>query len=345
MSESLEQSIEVLKAIAEESRLRILAVCSLGELSVTELTRILGQSQPRVSRHLKVLLSAGLLLRFRERQSVLYRAVVRGDEGALIRQAISMIPVDDHQLARDRERLAEIRAERARAAASYLRFHAEDWHRLLDANIGTGEFAHAVLDTVQGVRGGHLGELLDIGTGTGRILKLLGRHAESAVGIDLDAEMLKVARAALHESGLDACAMVRQGDMYQLPFATASFDTVTMDQILFEAERPAQVVSEAARVLKADGCLLIVDFACASATKALDGGRQFGVRESDVEEWLRRAGLTSQSTTRLAGESLTVMLTIAQRAAARPQTPTTLVGSEAQPERLPMAGLQSRSPA
>lgn len=318
MGESLAHSVESLKAVAEESRLRLLAVCRQGELTVTELTRILGQSQPRVSRHLKVLLNAGLLLRFRERHSVLYRAVARGSGADLIRQALAMTSADDPLLARDRERLAEIRAERASAAASYLRFHAEDWHRLLDANIGTAEFARAVIDTLEGMRGGQLGELLDIGTGTGRILKLLGRYAESAVGIDLDPEMLKVARAALHESGLDVTAMVRQADMYNLPFAAASFDTVTMDQILFEAQRPVEVVAEASRVLRADGCLLIVDFACsADATKALDGdgmSRQFGVRESDVEEWLRRAGLTRQRTTRLASESLTVMLTVAQRA-------------------------------
>ncbi|MEM9383826.1 MAG: metalloregulator ArsR/SmtB family transcription factor [Pseudomonadota bacterium] len=321
MGEALAHTIESLKAVAEESRLRLLAVCSQGELSVTELTRILGQSQPRVSRHLKVLQHAGLLLRFRERHSVLYRAVTRGLGAELVRQALAMVADDDPQLLRDRERLAEIRAERASAAASYLRFHAEDWHRLLDASIGTAEFARAVLNALDGMRDGHLGELLDIGTGTGRILKLLGRHAESAVGIDLDPEMLKVARAALHESGLDRQAMVRQADMYNLPFAAASFDTVTMDQILFEAQRPAEVVAEASRVLRANGCLLVVDFASsADAAKALDGeglAQQFGVRESDVEEWLRRAGLTHQRTTRLASESLTVMLTVAQRAPAQ----------------------------
>jgi SAM-dependent methyltransferase len=316
METRLEVAIDQLKAVAEESRLRILAVCAQGELSVTEITRILGQSQPRVSRHLKVLLNAGLLLRFRERHSVLYVVVRRGAEGRLIEQALSMMPSDDPLLQRDQARLNEIRAERARSAASYLRFHAEDWHRLLDASFGSGEFNRAVLDAVTAARGGDLGELLDIGTGTGRILKLLGRYADQSVGIDRCPQMLEVARTAIHESGLTS-AMVRQADMYNLPFGAGAFDTVTMDQILFQAERPADVVAEASRVLKPDGCLLIVDFARASGEGgkelATDPQRTIGVRESDIEEWLRRAGLSSQRTTRLSSDSLTVVLTVAQR--------------------------------
>lgn len=304
-----------LKAVAEESRLRILAVCNQGELSVTELTQILGQSQPRVSRHLKVLQNAGLLLRFRERHSVLYRTVTRGAGAELIRHALAQLPADDPVLERDQQRLRNVRLARAASAARYLRFHAEDWHRLLDASIGSAEFNRAVLSALDDVRGGDLGELLDVGTGTGRILKLLGRHAESAVGIDRDPQMLLVARAALAESGL-AHAMVRQADMYDLPYAANAFDTVTMDQILFEAERPADVIAEATRVLRPDGCLLIVDFEqTGPAGKALPAHPEarFGVRWSDVEDWLRRCGLTSRYSTKLASDSLTVMLTVAAR--------------------------------
>lgn len=303
-----------LRAVAEETRLRILAVCHQGELSVTELTQILGQSQPRVSRHLKVLQSAGLLLRFRERHSVLYRTVTQGEAAELISHLLAQMPGADPLLEHDRARLRSIRLARAESAAQYLRFHAEDWHRLLDVSIGSGEFNRAVLSALEHSGRGELGELLDIGTGTGRILKLLGRHAASAVGIDRDPRMLKVARAALAESRLER-AMVRQADMYNMPFASNSFDTVAMDQILFEADRPAEVVAEAARVLRPGGRLLIVDFEHSGpAAKALtaDDGARFGVQPRDVEAWLRRSGLESRYSTRLESDALTVMLTVAE---------------------------------
>jgi SAM-dependent methyltransferase len=292
METRLEVAIDQLKAVAEESRLRILAVCAQGELSVTEITRILGQSQPRVSRHLKVLLNAGLLLRFRERHSVLYVVVRRGAEGRLIEQALSMMPSDDPLLQRDQARLNEIRAERARSAASYLRFHAEDWHRLLDASFGSGEFNRAVLDAVTAARGGDLGELLDIGTGTGRILELFADRDTKGLGFDTNQAMLAYARSRLENAGLSH-AQVRHGDLYNLPLDNGSCDAIVVHQVLHFLTSPAAAFAEFARVLAPHGRLLLVDFAPHDLAflREQHAHRLLGVSMDDLDGWMRQTDL------------------------------------------------------
>lgn len=308
--QSLDAYLDSLKAVAEPSRLRILALCAHGELSVSEITRILGQSQPGVSRHLKVLLTAGLLIRFREKHSVLYRVAGRGTRAhELISRLLALLPHDDPTIVLDQQRLEEIKAERAAEAARYLRFNSEDWATLRDSNVSEARINRAIVEEIDTAR---LGDLLDIGTGTGRILKLLGKDARSAVGVDISPKMLTVARSELHAAGLDD-VMVRQGDMYNLPFGPGEFDTVTVDQVLFQAERPQHVISEAARLLRDDGQLLIVDFARPAGKLPPGSAEPVGLSEDELSRWLDAAGLTATRSRALAGEFLTVMLAVASR--------------------------------
>lgn len=305
----LDPLIDSLRAAAEPTRLRLLAICSDGELTVSDITRIVGQSQPRVSRHLKVLCSAGLLMRFREGHFVFYRVPTKGEGAALARKLLSLLPPDDEVIALDRERMERIKSDHARRAADYLRFHAEDWARLREVNVSEGQINRAIVEELNLEA---VGDLLDIGTGTGRMLKLLGRHADSAVGVDISADMLQVARSNLHAAGLSN-VMVRLGDMYRLRYPNGSFDTVTLDQVLYQAEDPARVIAEAARILRPGGQLLLVDFA-PFAPEAGPNAR-LGISDDNLRTWLERAGLRCASLRHLKGRDLAVVLSVASRGA------------------------------
>jgi ubiquinone/menaquinone biosynthesis C-methylase UbiE len=314
MSLSLTELLDGLRAAAEPTRLRLLAICAEGELTVSEITRILGQSQPRVSRHLRLLLSAGLLISFREQHWVYYRTPAKGEPAQLVQQLLSALSADDATLLLDRQRLEQVKAERARAAADYLRFNAEDWERLRDAQVNAAQINRTILAELGSAP---LGDLLDIGTGTGRVLKLLGKGAESAVGVDISTQMLLVARTNLHAAGLKE-VMVRHADMYHLPFADASFDTVTLDQVLYQADQPGAVVAEAARLLRPGGRVLLVDYARRGEPKrsSVDArAAQVGVSEDALSEWFKQAGLSAGPVRQLPGESLTVLVMSAVRRA------------------------------
>jgi len=242
--------LQALRAAAEPTRLRLLAICAEGELSVGEITQVIGQSQPRVSRHLKLLCDAGLLVRFRDHNRVFCRVPPKGAGAELVCFVLDLLDADDDKRQLDHQRTEQLKRKRARHASDYLSHLSDAYEGFTEIEVGSA--------IVQALSGDGLGELLDIGTGTGRILKLLGERAEHAVGVDISSEMLLVARSNLHAAGLDRCT-VRPGDMYQLPFANDSFDTVTMDEVLREAERPSAVIAEAARILRPGGRLLIVE--------------------------------------------------------------------------------------
>jgi ubiquinone/menaquinone biosynthesis C-methylase UbiE/DNA-binding transcriptional ArsR family regulator len=314
MALSLIDLLDGLRAAAEPTRLRLLAICAEGELTVSEITRILGQSQPRVSRHLRLLLSAGLLISFRERHWVYYRTPAKGPAAQLVHRLLELLPRDDETLGLDRTRLEQVQAERARAAADYLRFNAEDWAQLREAQVNTAQINRTILAELGGEP---IGDLLDIGTGAGHLLKLLGKDAESAIGVDISTQMLLVARSNLHAAGLKE-VMVRHGDMYHLPFADGSFDTVTLDQVLYQAENPAAVVAEAARLLRPGGRVLVVDYGRGNETKrsSIDPRTsQIGMSEDALAEWFEHAGLQAGPVRRLPGESLTVLVTAGLRRA------------------------------
>ena len=303
MAQDLQQMIESLRAAAEPTRLRLLAICAEGELTVSEITHIVNQSQPRVSRHLKLLCNAGLLTRFREGHFVLYRVAAKGEGTELVNLLLERLSPDDEQLAVDRMRMARIKAERARRAADFLRFNAEDWARLRAADVADAKINRIIVEIVDT---GTVGDLIDVGTGTGRMLKLLGRFADSAVGIDISPEMLTVARSNLHAAGLGK-VMVRRADMYGLPYPDNSFDTVTMDHVLYQADKPQRAIREAARILRPGGQFLIVDF----CNRGRDT-EQPGIGEEDFKSWMSAAQLNCKELRHIGGESFDVMLCVAQ---------------------------------
>jgi ArsR family transcriptional regulator len=309
----LEPLLSALKAAGEPTRLRLLVLCAHMDLTVTQLTQILGQSQPRVSRHLKLLWEAGLLDRFREGSWVFFRLAARGPAAELGRTLVDSLAHDDPVLGLDFERLEAIRRARERLAADYFRRNATQWHEIRALHVDEGEVERQLLDLFPE---GEVEELLDIGTGTGRVIEILGPRVRRAVGVDLSHEMLTVARSNLERAQLRNC-LVRHGDMYQLPLQGGSFDAVTIHQVLHFAERPGAVIAEAGRVLRPGGRLIVVDFAKHEVEQLREAHahRWLGFRDEEVSDLCRAAGLETSPAIFLPGDPLTVGLWQARHAA------------------------------
>jgi len=311
VAHSLDDLLDGLRAAAEPTRLRLLALCAQGELTVSELVHILGQSQPRVSRHLKLLCDAGLLDRLPEGSWAFYRLAEGSRANGLVRQLADMLPHDDVQLQRDRDGLAAVRATRARHAAAYFDANAGGWDRIRSLHVHDREVERRLLDLVPS-RADF--DLLDIGTGTGRVLEVLGARGARGVGIDQSHAMLRVARANLAQAGL-ANVHVRQGDMYRLAWDAPEFDLVTIHQVLHFADDPAAAIKEAARVLRPGGRLVVVDFAphALDALRTQHAHRRLGFADADMRAWMGAAGLRALEPVALPGEQLTVCLWAADK--------------------------------
>ncbi|HYM30532.1 MAG TPA: metalloregulator ArsR/SmtB family transcription factor [Candidatus Cybelea sp.] len=306
-----------LRAAGEPTRLRLLALCAHGELTVSELTQILGQSQPRVSRHLKLLCEAGLLDRFREGTWAFYRLAERGACAALARTMVDLIPENDATLTRDLERLEAAKQTRAEAAAAYFRANAARWSEIRSLHVADENVEAALMD-VLGEQA--IDEFLDVGTGTGRILELLAPRVGRGVGIDLSREMLAIARSTLENANLRHC-QVRLGDMYHLPVPAASFDVITFHQVLHYADDPSAAIAEAARVLKPGGRVAVVDFEPHDLEylREQHAHRRLGFSEQEVAAWYAAAGLELNASRRLAGDPLTVGIWLARQPGSGPQ--------------------------
>ena len=307
----MESLLQGLRAAAEPTRLRLLALCAHAELTVTELTQILGQSQPRVSRHLKLLCDAGLLERHREGTWAYYRLADNSECAHLARTLVDLVPACDDALARDLGRLDAIKQTRAAAAADYFRANAERWDEIRSLYVPEDEVEAALLEAIGDQP---INDFLDIGTGTGRILEVLAPRISRGTGIDLSHEMLQIARARLEESGHRHC-QVRHGDMYNLQLPNAEFDVVVLHQVLHYAEEPGAVIAEAAQTLRPGGRLLVVDFGTHDQ-EFLRGEHQhrwLGFECAQVNDWCAGAGLRSQESGKLAGGRLTVVIWQAER--------------------------------
>lgn len=298
--------IDALKAIAEPTRFRLVRLCAHGELTVSELMRIVGQSQPRVSRHLKLLQDAGVLESFREQHWVFYRVHQDPMRHALIQTLLSHIPADDDQMQLDHSRLENVRQARVKLSEGFVETEVPDWLRLHEYHGDPERFQTAVVDAL---RGHSVGHLLDIATGTGRMLKIAGPLADSGVGIDLSKKMVTVARSALAEAGL-AHLSVRQEDMYQMRFPARHFDTVTIDQVLYFASSPDALIREATRVLKVGGRLLLVAFTASPSAKTPP---PVSIPMDDIRRFVEEAGLRITTTTVLPGESLDISVLVSEK--------------------------------
>lgn len=279
----------MLKAAGEETRLRLLALLAEAELTVTELTEILRQSQPRISRHLRLLAESGLVVRFREGSWAFFRLPEHGDKAELARTLAALLDSDDRVMARDHERLAAVRAARATAAQAYFREHAAEWDRIRRLHAAD---AAVEAEIQQALADRPFRSLLDLGTGTGRMLELLGPGLERGLGIDLSLDMLALARARLDRAGLRHCS-VRHGDIYDLALPRDSFDVVIVHQVLHYLDDGARALREAARVLRPQGRLLVIDFAPHELEFLRDehAHRRLGFAEETVSQWLEQAGL------------------------------------------------------
>jgi ArsR family transcriptional regulator len=309
----LQTLLTALKAAAEPTRLRLLALCAHADLTVSDLTQILGQSQPRISRHLKLLSEAGLLDRMREGNWVYYRLARRGVGAELGRTLVDALPQDDAQINLDLERLEAIKRARAAKAEAYFRRNAAKWDEIRSLYVAEEKVEQVLMGLLSGSR---VGDLLDVGTGTGRILELLAPQAEHAIGLDQSREMLAVARANLDKAGLRNCEL-RQGDMYQLPLPPQSVDAVTFHQVLHFGETPAAAIAEAARVLRPGGRMLVADFAAHAVEDLRDthAHRWLGFRDGDVRDWFLAAGLAPGEPVTLPGDPLTVVVWPAEQPA------------------------------
>jgi ubiquinone/menaquinone biosynthesis C-methylase UbiE len=278
-----------LKAAGEETRLRVLALLAEAELTVSDLTDILRQSQPRISRHLKLLAEAGLVERFREGTWAFFRLAEGGGRAAVARTLLGRLNTTDPIIARDRERLADVRAGRAAAAQAYFRAHAAEWDRIRKLHVAD-EAVEAAITEALAER--PFLSLLDLGTGTGRMLELFGPQLERGLGLDLSLDMLSLARDRLERAGLRHCS-VRQGDLYDLPLGNDTFDLVMLHQVLHFLDDGGRAIKEAARVLRPGGRLLVVDFAPHQQEFLREqfAHRRLGFAPETVTQWITASGL------------------------------------------------------
>src|SRR3984885_13165117 len=278
-----------LKAAGETTRLRILVLLAETELTVSDLTEILRQSQPRLSRHLRLLAEAGLVERFREGSWAFFRLGEGGGTADIARALIGRLDPDDTVIARDRERLAAVRNARGAAAQNYFRRHAAEWDRIRKLHVADA----AVEDAICAALGNQpIRTLLDLGTGTGRMLELFAGDIERGLGLDLSLDMLALARTRLDRAGLKHCT-VRYGDIYDLAIPRDTFDVVIIHQVLHFLDDSGRAIREAARVLRPGGRILVIDFAPHDLEFLRDehAHRRLGFAAETVTQWLEATGL------------------------------------------------------
>ena len=296
---SLDAVVEVLKTIAEPTRLRILNLLADCDLTVSELTAILGQSQPRVSRHLKLMLDSRLIRRRQEGSWALFRLSRDAAGDVLVQEILARIDAGDETIRRDRERLADVKIRRREKASAYFSKNASSWDEIRSLHVADDTVEKALVKLVGSKRIRHM---LDLGTGTGRLLELFADVYQFGIGIDANREMLNIARSNLDAAGIRN-AEVRLGDVYNPPVPGNAFDLVTIHQVLHYLDEPAEAIRQAARAMRPGARLAIVDF----APHALDYLREehahhrLGFSDKDIGGWLAEAELDLSASTELAG--------------------------------------------
>jgi len=312
------QAVEVLRAAGEPTRLRILALLAREELAVLELCGVLDQSQPRVSRHLKLLAEAGLVERFPDGAWVFYRLTGAGQAGGLIREVLDRVDPADPVLTRDAERLSAVFAERASVASDYFARNAARWDEIRSLYIAEHDVEAAIL---RAAGPGPYKRLVDLGSGTGRMLTLLGPRAEAALGLDLSQQMLNIARNHVWQAGLKVCEL-RHGDIFGTRLPDGDADLVVVHQVLHYLTDPAAAVKEAARITAPGGKLIIVDFAPHKLEflREQHAHRRLGFSDAEIRRWLGEgafADLRVETLPPAREGGLTVKIWTAERTAVR----------------------------
>lgn len=297
-----------LRAISEPTRLRIIALLSRGELTVSELVSVLGQSQPRVSRHLRLLTEAGIAERLPEGANVYYRLITEGASGEISTFLRRMLPVGDPVLRRDLARLDEIKEARRRAIQDYFNKVSADWDRIRRLHLSEEEVEAAILEAAGPSR---LGLLVDVGVGTGRMLEIFADRIERGIGIDNNRMMLNIARINLENAGIAHCS-VREADVTAMPLSDSSVDLMTVHQVLHYLSDPGVAIRECSRALIPGGRLIIVDFAPHQMEQLRDdfAHRRLGFSDEEVTEWVRQSGLDILERVSLSAPQSDGMLTV-----------------------------------
>ncbi|AJP74091.1 ArsR/SmtB family transcription factor [Sphingomonas hengshuiensis] len=308
-------SLTIFRALADSTRLRIVALLRSMELSVGELAQVLGQSQPRVSRHVKILCDAGLAERRKEGSWVF---VALGAD-AIVKPVLAALDAwdeGDRWAAADEARLAAVRADRAAAAAEWFEANAGQWDAIRSLHVAEAQVEAAMAAALggAGLASAGLGRLIDIGTGTGRMLELFAPDAQTALGIDRSSEMLRLARAKLSERGL-LNTELRQADLYALPLADGGADTAILHHVLHFAQQPGAAIGEAARVLSPGGRLLIVDFAPhhREELRTRDAHTRLGFSDEQILGWFDASGIAPSEVDTLEGAELSVKLWLGRK--------------------------------
>ena len=314
-----DQIVTALRAAGEPNRLRILSLLRRGDLAVGELVQVMGQSQPRLSHHLKALTAAGLVERMPEGSWVFYGLPARSDARQLVLSLLDLIDLEEGEFVHDLRQLEQVQAERAAAADRYFGEVAETWDRIRALHYPEQAIETALLDQAGP---GPFERVVDIGTGTGRMLALFAGRASRADGIDLSHRMLTVARANLDQAGIEN-AHVRQGNATALPFDDETADLVLIHQVLHYVDEPQRALAEAARILRPHGQLLIVDFAPHTLEFLRDqhGHRRLGIRQDVIADWAGAVGLELKPPQRFeAPDALAEGLAVEIWSARRPST-------------------------
>ena len=314
---TLDQTVSLLRAAGEPTRLRLLILLSQSDLTVSDLTEILGQSQPRISRHLKLLSEAGLLERYQEGAWAYFRLTDQGIGSGIVNSVIRQVNPEDPQTIRDNDRLSAVRERLAERAAEYFSLNAKQWDKIRSLHVDEEKVEAAMLDMVGN---DSFESMLDLGTGTGRLLELFSDLYQKGTGIDASRDMLSLARSRLDSARLSR-VQTRQGDLYILPTQANTFDLVTIHQVLHFLDDPSGAVREAAKAVAAGGRLLIVDFAPHSLEflQSEHAHRWLGFSDKQIGSWLNTSGLKllearhlePETSSRQRGDQLTVSLWLA----------------------------------
>ncbi len=304
--------IDIFRALADPTRLRMVSLLREMDLAIGELAVVLDQSQPRVSRHVRILAEAGVVERHREGSWVFLR-VPRSGAVAELMSAIHhwpYTPPEAAQIAQDAARLTAVRADREVAADRYFAEHADEWDAIRSRYVAESEVESAILTLMQGRRIGHL---LDIGTGTGRMAEIFGQAADHITALDRSPEMLRIARTKLTAQNLPIDLV--QGDFLALPLGDSAVDMVVMHQVLHFAHEPERVIAEVGRVLRAAGHVLIVDFAPHNdeELRSVAAHARLGFSDTQMENWFDAAGLQLEQVETLDGGTLSVKLWLGRR--------------------------------
>ncbi|PPR79305.1 MAG: putative methyltransferase YcgJ [Alphaproteobacteria bacterium MarineAlpha2_Bin1] len=303
-------TLNVLKAAGEPTRLRLLNLITNSELKVSDITNIIGQSQPRVSRHLKLLCDAGLIHRFQEGTSVFYRAVPNGPFANLVK-SINALSFGGHLNASDLSKLDKLKEFRAIQAQKYFDDIAKSWNDIRSLHVPELEVEKNLLKLFSNKS---INNFLDIGTGTGRILELLSPIVESGLGIDTSKQMLSIARTNIEKKNLKNCH-ARLADMYNLFLEDGSMDAVTLHQVLHFSEYPLNVLKEASRTLRREGMLIIVDFVShdIEILRREHAHIRLGFSDEEIKQWFKSSGLKFLPSKHLQGDPLTVGIWVGEK--------------------------------